>query len=75
MADDLILVGFILIFIQEILGAGKGDLVNILVHLFLCHSQSVILDPDRLFLGVYRNLNLVFRPLRLLILSHQGKLF
>ena len=75
MADDLILIGFILIFFQEILSAGKSNLVNILLYLFCSHAQSVICHGNRLFIWIYSHLNLIFQILRTGILAHQLQLF
>ena len=42
MADDLIVVGLVLIFLNEISRAGKGDLVDVFLHLVRRHAESVI---------------------------------
>ena len=75
MADDLILVGFVLVFFQEILDAGKCDLIDVFVDLVLGHTQTVVRDLDGLFIGVDGNLNLVIHILRSLVLSDQLQLF
>ena len=74
MADDLVLVGLVFIFVQEILGAGKGDLVDVLLHLALGHAKSVVLHHDGAVLLVHRHRDLVVRIVRLLILAHEGQL-
>ena len=42
MTDDLIVIGLVLIFLNEISRAGKGDLVDVLLHLVRRHAESVI---------------------------------
>ena len=73
MTDDLVFIRFILVLVQEILGAGESDLVDILVNLILCHTETVIFDPDRLFLRIYGNLDFIRFIVRGLILAHQSQ--
>ena len=75
MTDDLVFVCLVLIFCQEILCTGKCDLVNVLFHFLGSHTDTIILDGDRLVLGINGNLNLILRLPRLLILAHQRQLF
>ena len=75
MTDDLVFVCFVLIFCQEILCTGKCDLVNVLFYFLGSHTDTIILDGDRLVLGINGNLNLILRLPRLLILAHQRQLF
>ena len=52
MTDNLIVAVFVLIFLQEIRRAGKGDLVDVLFHLVGRHADAVIRDYDGLFFVV-----------------------
>ena len=71
MSDDLIFIGLIFIFIQEILCAGKSNLVNVLLHFFLSHANAVICHGNSLVRRVHNYLNLVLHILRLFKLPHQ----
>lgn len=74
MADNLILIGLVLILLQEILCSRKCDLVDVLIHFFHGHTEAVIGEGDRLIVGIHRHGNLKFHVLRLLPLSHDLKL-
>ena len=74
MTDDLVLIGLVLILLQECLGAGKGDLVDVLLHLVHGHAETIILDDDGLLLGIDRYLHLIVGIGRLLVFAHQRQL-
>ena len=42
MADDLIVIGLVLVFLQKIGSAGESDLVDVFFYLILCHAETVI---------------------------------
>ena len=48
MTDDLVRVGLVLVFLNEVGGSGEGDLVDIFVHLFGGHSYTVIYEGKSL---------------------------
>ena len=64
MADDLILAGFVFVFLQEIRSAGKGDLVDVFLHLVGGHADSVVDHLDGLVRGVDTHLHLGLIALR-----------
>ena len=74
MTDDLVFVGFVFVFLQEILGAGEGDLVDVLLYLSLSHAQAVIGNGNGLVIRVHGNLYLVLHVFRLGVLAHQLQL-
>ena len=39
-------IGIVFIFIQEVIGAGERDLVDVLVYFFFCHTQSPVAHRD-----------------------------
>ena len=45
-------IDIILVFLQEFIGARKGDLVDVLLHLFAGHADPVVRHRDGLFLFV-----------------------
>ena len=73
--DDLILICLVLILFYEICRAGKSDLVDVFIYLFLCHTKTVINDLDRFFLWIEYNPDLVLISFRKLVLSHHFQLF
>ncbi len=75
MADDLVFIGFVLVFFKEIRSAGKCDLVDILFYLVRCHAKAVICDRQCLFVRVhgYQDLRLVIR--RQGVFSHHVQFF
>ena len=75
MADDLVFICLVLVLLHEVLNAGKCDLVNIFVNLFLRHAKAIIPDGNGLFIGVYADLDLILHILRLFVLAHQLQLF
>ena len=75
MTDNLVVVCLIFIFCNKICRAGKCDLVNIFVNLFLRHAKAIIPDGNGLFIGVYADLDLILHILRLFVLAHQLQLF
>ena len=58
MSDDLILIGLVLVLLDEIRRTGKSDLVDILLHLVRRHTDTVINKLERLLLRVHDHLNL-----------------
>ena len=74
MTDDLVLVGLVLVLLQEILGAGEGDLVDVLLHLVGGHAQAVIGEGDGLRVRIHLHQNLVLHVLGLRVLAHQLQL-
>ena len=61
MADDAGLrIGFVLVFFDEILRAGKGDLGDVFFDFILRHTDAVIRDGQSFSLWVYLNLNAAF---------------
>ena len=73
-SDDLVLVGLVLILLQEIRRTGKGHLVDVAVDLFFGHAQAVILYLDGLFVRIHRNIDPVMLLCRRLIFSDEGQL-
>ncbi len=62
--DDLILVGLVLIFGYKIRCSGKGDLVNVLLHLIRRHTHTVINKLKGLLLRVYQYLDFSLKVCR-----------
>ena len=58
MSADLILIGLVLVLLDEIRRTGKSDLVDILLHLVRRHTDTVINKLERLLLRVHDHLNL-----------------
>ena len=75
MSDDLILVGLILILGNKIRSAGKCDLVDIFLHLVRRHTDTVIGDFDRLFLGMDLYVDPRLKIIRQGIFPHHIQLF
>ena len=50
MADDV--VGIVLVFFKEIRHAREGDLVDVLVNLFLRHADTMVADGDGTLVGI-----------------------
>ena len=48
MTDDLVGVGLVLVLLNEVRGSGEGDLVDIFVHLFGGHPDTVIYEGKSL---------------------------
>ena len=71
MADNLILVGLVLVLCHKVLHTGERDLIDVLVNLLLGHAQAVVRDLDGLLLLVHTDLDLVVHILGLLILAHE----
>ena len=63
-ADNLVCVGFSFIFLNEVLGTGKSDLVYIFVDFFRGHADAVIGDRERARVLVENDLDL---PLRVVL--------
>ena len=51
MTDDCF--GFVFVLVQKLLRAAERNLVDELVHLFGCHSDSVVGDSKRLLILIY----------------------
>ena len=73
-SDDLIRIALILIFLDKVRSSGKGNLIDVLLHLFRSHAQTVIDEGQRLLLRVYDHFHLCLVPLRQSILSHHVQL-
>ncbi len=56
-SDNLVIVGLVLVLLHEIRGAGKSDLVDVLVHLLGGHAQTIVMKGDGLGFGVYDHVN------------------
>ena len=50
MSDDV--VGIVLVFLQEVVDTREGNLVNVLVNLFLCHTDTTVADGDSTLVGI-----------------------
>ena len=74
MSDNLIVIGLIFIFGNEIRCAGECDLVDVFLHLVCGHSQTVIDKGDGLLFRIYNHLHLRFIPFRQSVLSHHVQL-
>ena len=60
MSDDACLVSrFLLILGNEIERAGESDLVDVLLNLILCHSDTVVFKGDSLVIVIVSNGDLV----------------
>ena len=55
MADDV--VGVVLVLLEEVADTREGDLVDILVDLFLSHADTMIADGDRALVGIETDTN------------------
>ena len=55
MADNLLIISFILVFFNKILGTGKSDLINIFFYLFFSHANSVVGNGDGSFFLVIQS--------------------
>ena len=75
MTDDLIVIGLVLVFLQEISRAGKGDLVDVFLDLVCRHAQSGIDEFQCFVLRIYHHADAVFMSLRIGVFANQGKLF
>ena len=47
MTDDLVFIGFVFILFEEILSTGESDLVDVLIDLLGCHTDTPVRDRDR----------------------------
>ena len=74
-ADHVILCCLVLIFLQELCGAGESDLGDVLLHLAGCHTHAVVDKFQRLLLRIYNHMDLGLIAVRKLILSHHIQLF
>ena len=75
MADHVVLCRLVLIFFQELGGAGKSNLSNILFHFIRRHSKTVINKFHSLLFWIYDNFDLRSISLRKFIFSHHIQLF
>ena len=75
MADNLVAFCFIFVFFNEIRCTGKSDLVDVLLNLLCCHTDTIVNNLDCLIFRADNHLNLWFEAVRQLILSHHVKLF
>ena len=73
-ADDLIVVRLILVFIHEGFRTGEGNVVDILLHLIRGHAKSVIGNLNGLALGIQNHVNSCLPALRKLRFSHHFQL-
>ena len=74
MSDDLLFIGLVLVLGQESFRAGKGNLINILIHLVLCHTQTVIDELDGFLLRIDNDVHPVLCTFRLVKLTHDRQL-
>jgi len=72
---NLILIRLILISLNEIPGAGKRNLVDILFNLVRTHANTVVRKAYAPLLRAYLHPNLIALLLRCLIFPDQCKLF
>ena len=65
-SDNLIIVGLILILVDEVGRTGEGDLIDVLLDLLFRHTDTVILEGDGLMLGIDDHIHsaLIVRRLR-----------
>ena len=75
MADNLVVVGLILIFRDEIRSAGKSDLIDILLNLVRSHADAVIDEFQSLLLRIHDHGNPGLIVFRQGILAHHIQLF
>ena len=75
MADDLVLVGLVLVFLQEIRSTGEGDLVDVLLYFIRSHAQAGIYEFQGFFFGIYHDPDAVLKIVRVGIFAHQLQLF
>ena len=73
-ADNLVLIGLVLILFHEIPDTGKCNLVNVLVNLILGHAQTAIRNLNGLVRWINAYLDPVLHILRSLIFPHQLQL-
>ena len=52
MTDDLFLVGFVFVFFKKSLCAGKSDLIDVFIHFFESHTDTVVGDGSCLGIGI-----------------------
>ena len=74
-ADDLIRIALVLVFLYEISSTGKSNLVDILIHLVRRHSQAVVDEGKRLLLRIHDNLHPGLIALGQSVLPHHIQLF
>ena len=57
MADDLVVVGLVLVFLNKSFRAGKGDVVDVLPDFIRRHADAVVRDLDRALVGADHDVN------------------
>ena len=75
MANDLIVISLVFVFLDEICRTGKSDLVDVLLHLVRGHAKSGINKLECLLLWIDNDMNILLHICRILILSHHLKFF
>ena len=45
-------VGVVLVFVEEVVYAREGNLIDVLVDLFFCHADTPVADGERTFFAV-----------------------
>ena len=75
MSDDLVITALVLVLLKEICSTRKCNLVNVLINLVLCHSDTVIGYFYSLFLRVDFNGHFSLIIIWKLIVSHHPELF
>ena len=74
-ADDLVIVGLVLILLQESGRAGEGDLVDIFLHLFGGHAKSGVDEFQGFLFRVHDHADAVLVAFRIGVLADEGQLF
>ena len=75
MSDNLVFIGLVLILGNKVSRPGNSDLVDILLHLIRRHTDTVIRDPDRLFLRMDLHVNPRLKIIRQGVFPHHIQLF
>ena len=73
-SDDLIIVGLILILVDEVRRTGEGNLIDILLDLLCGHTDTVILEGDGLMLGIDDHIDSALIICRLRPLADEAQL-
>ncbi len=73
-SDDLVIVGLVLILLDEIRRTGEGDLVDVLFNLFLGHTDTVVAEGNGLLLRIHGHIHSALVILRLLPLADERQL-
>ena len=75
MADNLIVIRFILIFFQKVVCAGKCDLVNVFFYLVCGHAQPVVGEGNGFGVRIHLNFHFWLVIVRKFVLAHHIQLF